>query len=324
VHLRCAAVVGSVTALVIGGAATACGSFGEAGSGDDAKPDASTAATDDAATNPDAAASDAGPPRCDPTKPFSIAPVAGDVNTTAENETYAALSEDELTIYFSRGGGMARDIWRATRTTPSAPFANAQPFTSVNSAYLDDGLTISRDGLLAVLGSGRPMGGPPDLFFSKRESRAVDFPTPTKIPGLEASGNDNDPYLVSDSGKMYFASDREGQSDIFVVTVAGSTFGPPVKVGEVSSTASDGAPVASVDDMEIFIASGRAGGTGERTFHARRPAPGMPFEQPVEVSELNVADKSSIPSWLSPDRCVLYYSTDRAGTRDMWVATRGM
>jgi hypothetical protein len=324
VRLRSPAVLGSVIALAVV-PASACASFGTA-SDDAPNKDASTddGGGGDATAALDAIAPDAATARCDLTKPFKVAPLLGMINTETDNESYAALSDDERTIYFGRGAGSARDIWRASRKSRDDVFGTPQKFDSVNSVYLDDGLTLSRDGLFGVFASGRPSGGAPDLYFSKRTTPEGAFPTPMKIPGTFNSGvNDNDPYLVTDLGKMYFASDREASFDIYVVSVNDMMFGEPTKVSELSSSFSDGAPVASVDDMEIFIATGRQGGSNERAYHARRPAPGMAFDAPVDVPELNEGTSSAIPSWLSPDRCVLYFSSDRDGTRDIFVATRG-
>ena len=311
----------------------ACSSFSE-GDGEP-KDDASSPADGngvDSGTAGDGSTNDAESGlRCDPTKPFeSVLKVDGVVNTM-ENETYAIFSEDERTIYFSRGAGTNRDIWRATRTVSSAAFANAEKYAPANSSYLDDGLTFSSDGLLGVLATGRPGGNAPNLFFMTRPAPGDGFTMPKEIPGINSpttTVNENDPYLLPN--KMYFTSDRDGDSDIFEVSVtAGPSFGSPVKVDEVSSGFSDGAPVASQDDMEMFIASGRlsnggVGGTvGERTLLAKRPAPGMKFGTPVDVPELNVQNTSAIPSWLSADRCVLLFSSDRDGNRDIWVAKRG-
>ena len=84
------------------------------------------AGSPEASALPDAAAdaadtADAAMPRCDPNKPFG-APALVSGLSTADDDSTARLSADELTVFFARGvaGAGVPDIYTATRASRDA------------------------------------------------------------------------------------------------------------------------------------------------------------------------------------------------------------
>ena len=118
----------AVSALVLGPLAFACTSFGTE---TPALVDPSDAAPLDEATVD--ARADANAPRCTKDDALNVpSPVAG-VGEPGQSVRFAALTRDELTIYFARAtmadGGLVSDYQfvRATRGSRTARFSRAQP-----------------------------------------------------------------------------------------------------------------------------------------------------------------------------------------------------
>jgi hypothetical protein len=309
-------VVAVFTAAAI---AVACASFSEA----EPVSDGGVVPANDAMAT-DGASADAGE-RCNRAAPFSsVNPLPPLINTEAD-ETYAALSADELTIYISRAGGGGRDLLVATRGSRDVDFGEPQLVPGLDSSGVDDGLTVSADGLLGVFHSNRSdAAAPMNLFFVTRSSPTVPFGVPQPITNVNSLQADTDAYLLPDKRRVYFGSQRTSPASIFVAAVTASsttyTFGTPTPLTELTAPNGVGTPVVSSDEHEIFFAAGLPN-QPSRIFRATRLSASAPFGAAVDMTELNIG--LTVPSWLSADGCVLYLSSDRGGNRDIFVATRG-
>jgi Tol biopolymer transport system component len=320
-----------VILAAVASASAACGAFGEGS--DAARPDGG-GSTEEAGSG-DGGVPESGiegsvdpGPRCDPKAAFGL-PVKLDpqINTDAD-ETYAVLSEDEKTIYFARQGAH-RDLWTASRPDRDAPFENQKPLgTAFNTPSLEDGCVFSKDGLLAIFASDREAGGSlgTDLYFTTRTSASANFGVAQRINVLSSTSTDNDAYLLPDKSKVYFGSSRTGAARVYASeitpTATSYTFSSPVTVAELVSNTSDGAPVVTADDLEIYWTSTR-NGTNERIWHGSRPSRSDPFSGFAEVTALNDTVSKAVGSWVSADGCVFYFSSDRGGDRDIYMARRG-
>jgi Tol biopolymer transport system component len=121
------------------------------------------------------------------------------------------LSPDELTIYFVSGPSGSGDILRATRASSSTDFDPPQPVSELNSPQDEDGITLSADGLEAILASNRPGGaGKRDLFRSTRASLSEPFANPQPVVELNSSDNEVNPGFSPDGTELYFASTNGG------------------------------------------------------------------------------------------------------------------
>jgi len=149
---------------------------------------------------------------------------------------------------------------------------------------------------------------------------------------VNATGvGDADPWINPDATEMYFASDRPGSTgfDIYRTTRSSptGTFDTPAMLPELASSGVDDAPVVSADGLELFFASNRSPMSGGRNdiYHATRASTADGFSAISEVSELSTNASEDFPTWLSPDRCTLMYTSDVAGGSggyDIWIATR--
>ncbi|HVZ33423.1 MAG TPA: hypothetical protein VG963_13415 [Polyangiaceae bacterium] len=130
------------------------------------------------------------------------------------------LSPDELTIYFCSGSSGSADILRATRSSIGAAFDPAVPVSELNSSSDENGITLTADGLEAILSSNRPgSAGKRDLFRATRVSASDPFSTPLPLDALNSADNEIDPAFSPDGTELYFASSRGGtKSQLYRVT----------------------------------------------------------------------------------------------------------
>jgi hypothetical protein len=132
---------------------------------------------------------------------------------TPDREHLPRVSSDDLTLYFVSNRTGDTDIWRATRTSPAADFADPVLVPELNSGNEDGAVTLSPDGLEAILSSNRPstLGGR-DLYRATRASTSQPFAVPEPLLLLNSTVNDYDPTLSFDGAELYFVSNRRGSN----------------------------------------------------------------------------------------------------------------
>src|SRR5678816_974831 len=126
---------------------------------------------------------DAAPANCyatwlDHSVHFQPPTLLGGINTTSsENDPF--LSPDERTIYFSsdRSGSMGFDVWMATRAMISDTFSTPVPATPFNSTSDESKISITANGLTAVVPSNRPgTAGSFDVWEATRAPTSASWP----------------------------------------------------------------------------------------------------------------------------------------------------
>lgn len=117
-------------------------------------------------------------------------------------------------------------------------------------------------------------------------------------------GEDRDPAVSPDGTRVAFASDRSGNFDVWIVSIAG---GEPVQL--TSDPASDRDPAWSPDGTRIAFTSDRSG---------NRDIWVMPAVGGEAVALTSDSSQDSDPSW-SPDGELVAFTSDRSGNQDIWV-----
>lgn len=135
-----------------------------------------------------------------------------------------------------------------------------------------------------------------------------------QIVPLGASGGiqTREPYAVGNGSVVYFTREpgTVGARDIYrAQQLDGGAWSTAVV--DVSSGLNEGFPVVSDDELSIYFS--RAGGPNGDIFVAKRTDKGLPFEIPNAVPEINEASADDRPTWLSPDRCTLLFTSNRGG-----------
>lgn len=154
--------------------------------------------------------------------PVNLGPTVNSSVLDADPE----ISADGLTLVFGseRSGGVGgRDLWMTTRPTTSDPWGapdNLGP--TVNSSGLDEGASLSSDGLTLFFMSNRENhSGPFDLWMTTRSSALDPWGIATKLPSsINSSFGENAPEISVDGNTLFFASNRPGGSGGFDLWMA--------------------------------------------------------------------------------------------------------
>jgi hypothetical protein len=305
-------------------ACTACGRFafgpidderGDARNGDGNGDLADTAADAEVVTAACEAAWLAGPNVSAPTRIVAL--------TSASTEYTPFLSNDGLDLYFASDRVTDFDIYRARRTTITSAFGMPQPVTDVNTMFVESQLTLSRNGLEALLGSNR--GGQHDIF---RATRAVDtdpFGTFSLITAIATNADEYNATLGNDELRLYFAADtRSGGLGLYDLWYADriardQPFGTAV-LDPLSTAATEASPTLIATERVMVFTSDRTGGSGALDlWYATRTDTALPFGTPKPVPAVNGAIEDFTP-FLRPDGCELFFASFRTGNNEIYVS----
>jgi len=262
---------------------------------------------------------DASVPPCDLTKPFD-APVAVTELNTVDEDILSDVSRDGLTVYLASNHGVTGvHLFFASRASTTTPFG-ARQLLFPNGSFDDWGVSITPDGLTAIVSSDRN-GMNSDLYVASRPTTLAAFGALALVAGTNSTGNEEGPRWAVDSKTLYFDSTRSGNRDIYRAPVVGATFGAPTAVTELNSPALDAVPVVSADELTIYFLSTRAPSTDGDIFVATRATTAAPFANIQKLANVNSAALDA-PGGISADGCTLYMSSSRAGKSDLYIAQR--
>ena len=245
----------------------------------------------------------------------------------------AFLTSDELTLYFSsdRAGGQGSvDPWVAARASLADPFSTPIDQTALASPQGDSKLSMTGDGLYAVFSSSRGgTTGGADLWQATRTSTAMPFGMVKQgdVKMLDTTEPEYDPWISADGKTLYYAPSPIGLPQSIAVATRTSTtmpFASSSPVDELYSGTGDGDPTLSPDQLIIVFSSNRpppsTSPAAGNLWYAVRAQPDAAFGAPALVPGANSDGNDGDPH-LSADGCRLYFSSDRAGTYDLYVAT---
>lgn len=311
----------AMVACLAGGCGTVNGD-GQEGEGGTADAAAGTAdaATGTADSGPEV---DAAPPaaRCAHMAPFESLDPVGGVNT-ASSERNAWLSPDERTIVFTRipAGGSAK-FYIASRSDVGGAFDTPTPLDELDSGDKEYRATLSSD-LKTVYFDRQPAaGGAFDILMGTRSSLAAQFTGIAPVANVNGVGTSDYEPMVGQAG-MYLVSNRDSEIDLYLAPAVGAGFGQPQPLAAVNSDSQETEPVASPDGSALYFAAFERPPDGASWDVWLATGTGADLATPVRLgSDINGAG-DEIPSWLSRDRCRLYFWSDAGGDYDIWVATR--
>lgn len=272
----------------------------------------------------DAAPAASDPPEaCDPMAPFGLPVVIPELSDPGEADGTLRLLPDELTGYFwsRRGGGDQSRIYYAMRPDLRSPF-EIQVVTGLDPTGNTLDPTLSTQGETVLV---YRRNSPGDDLWIATAVTATEFTSPTAISNLNSTSNDSQPFLRHGSDELIYFSARTGGGDLYQATRTGpTTFAAPQRIIEVATAAEEGDPVVSADGLALYFRSLRVGTplAGHNVYGATRALPTDPWGTPVLLPNIN-SNGDDGPSSVSADGCRLYISSDRLGTNDVFVATRG-
>ena len=254
----------------------------------------------------------------------------------------------------------SNDIWVSHRASIDDPWGAPENLGEpVNSVAVEVGPSLSVNGQQLFFSSARPSsadevgvcgGGAAtapknhcdnDIYVSTRvcDADACRWGTPENLgPGV------NTPLFEGGQafwgGQLYFnrggtanplagAPDPGPPGDIYasrlgleVTPGAGASFefGTAEPVAELNSSSVDQRPAFSIDGREIFFASARNGTPDIWT--SRRRTIYSPWSAPERLAVINTDNAQELHPSLSADGMTLYFSSNRAGSPDLYVSRR--
>lgn len=271
----------------------------------------------------DARASDSAVDAMFPRGPFGT-PMLVPISMPGMRDDDVTLTGDMLEIFFESdrvtpGQG---DIYTSRRASLADPWSLPARVDELSTTYTETSMEISSDGLTIYFSSNRPPSMTIDVFVATRPDRASPWSEPEKVvPLSSANGNDYNAQPWSDT-VLYMTSDREpvrGGSDVFRATrsTASSAWSTPDVIPGLDSSGYEGEPF--VDATGAIWFTGDAAGDDD-IWRAEQNRDGT-FEPAQLIRELGTAASENDP-WLSPDGHTLYFTSNRNGSLDIFVAHR--
>lgn len=219
------------------------------------------------------------------------------------------------------GAGGGGDIFVASRATVGGAFGTATALAELNSPMLDGSPTVTSDALAIYFLSQRT--GTQEIWTAQRATVAGAFGLPVQVAGLDSASHDTQPYVLPNGATIYYYAAASGI--MRATRSAGGAFGTPV---QLNSNVVGQFPVVTPDELTIFFAKVVSAPTDFDIWMATRSSLGDGFgpAQPVTLSSGSLnTNQFQAPTWISPDGCTLYFSSNDhggLGSLDLFSVTR--
>ena len=215
------------------------------------------------------------------------------------------LTADEMMLAYDNGNDLVIASRNEIGSFETKPWLDA-----VNSPSADYLPWINGDGRELFFISNRN-GGAFDLYRARRDDPQSAFTAAQNILHL-ATGSVTFPYL-REGRELWFTPDNgDGAQAIFRAIITGDgTFGPAMPVGELNEPSSRNARATlTPDGLTVYFASNRNGSQQDDVWVATRTSETATFAPPKRLASVN-SPFIDVPSWVSPDGCRLYVSSNR-------------
>lgn len=212
------------------------------------------------------------------------------------------LLPDESIAY---GTVIANGIWTLARITPGAdPLLTdfkIEPVTNV--AYPSP----TADGSVIFFARYDPVTNTResgDIYLSRREKGAP-FEGSSTVP-LDADAEDSTPYVTPQADTLYFTRyERDHYVILRIALPAVARTEAGVFTREAAPPGDNVNPVVTPDELTLFFAARSALGDLD-IWTAQSPKKEARFRDAHPIAELRTSG-DDVPSWISPDGCVLYF-----------------
>jgi Tol biopolymer transport system component len=201
----------------------------------------------------------------------------------------------------------------------------------VNSLVFDGSPTVSEDETELIFTSGR--NGQQELFVSTRPSKQDAWSEPVNLGPLvnDSISDDFSPRLSSDGRMLYFATfDRTGgfgKGDMYVAmrTSRQHSWGRATNLGPRLNTKEfEAFPTPSADGtMLYFNRSTTFDSQDSDIYVTSRAGPDDEWGEPQRVPSGINSERAEFSPAVTADGNTLYFASERSGTIEIWVSTRG-
>ena len=216
--------------------------------------------------------------------------------------------------------GCGRIGFEAVEDAPLGPFGPPQRLDTLSSASFDGDPSLREDRLEIYFSSERPGGlGGRDIWRATRASATTEWEPPQPETALSTASNDSNPSLSHD-GLVIFISSGDPY-DIYVAARAtvDDPWMAPVPEVELDSSTQDYASGTDLSGTRMIFASERTGFSD--LYATQRAVVAADWDAPTMITELDTSATEHGPH-LSPDALTVYFTSNRFGTEDFYVAMR--
>jgi hypothetical protein len=172
--------------------------------------------------------------------------------------------------------------------------------------------------------------GARQIVVATRAQSGQKLTSPAVLPLALAGAQTREPWALGDGSIVYFTMEpgANGARDVYRAELigAGPTWNVAVVAG-VSTTASEGHPVVSDDELTIFFSRTPNAVVPAGIWTATRATKSASFGSGDPVPALNGTTDAGTtsddrPTWLSADRCTLLLVSNRSGAYRAYAASR--
>jgi Tol biopolymer transport system component len=237
-------------------------------------------------------------------------------------DTDPTFTADRTELYFMSTRTGSKNVMVSVRADASSEWGAPALVPELASNGDEENPRVAADGLRLWFYTNRDRGSG-TIWEAKRATRGDAWTNVVPVPGLwigDAETSNVSAGMNADATLAVLSAARDGSGyDLYWFERANDeeAFGAPTPLTEVNSASDDFDPYLSPNGLAVAFASNRRGGFD--IFLARRTSVEVPFEAPVPL-ELNSADFEESAPNLSPDLAYLMYSSDRAGSLDIYEA----
>jgi hypothetical protein len=240
-------------------------------------------------------------------------PVAIPVAATAGDQEDAIMSSDLLELYFSSTGG--GDLLRSTRAAVDQPWSAASRLPFDADTSIEASPRMSADQLTLYFAQGASLATS-DVRAATRASRSATFDL--GVPVTEVNTPTTDKWFSPCAGGRYVMVHNTPGNDDLYEGVLGA--GPAARIDALDTPAEESSPFLTADCLTVYFSSDRTG-TGD-VLISQRTAIGAPWSDPVPVEGVSQPLTNEEDPWVSPDGRTMVFTSDRAGSLDVYLTTR--
>jgi WD40-like Beta Propeller Repeat len=236
------------------------------------------------------------------------------------NEAGGQISPDGLTLWFDTDATGGGDVYVAHRVDRQSGFDPPQLVSAIDTPGAQElDASVTEDELELYFSR---LGVASCIYRSTRASTADAWGAPMAIDPLCVGGPVGGPYVTPDGLVLYYndivSTNYEGTLMVTTRTDRLQAFGSGTPVpGQFGATPS-GYPALSGDRLSIYFERGMP----LEVYVATRPDVDSPFGVPQTIPAIEDPIVDDQDPSITADGLELYFSSDRAGTADLYVSTR--
>jgi len=250
------------------------------------------------------------------------------VNVADHGDFAPSVSPDGHEIFFSSWRGGRPEIWRSERIDVTGDFDPPERVFAPLPEGDEDGTPRLSQNARLLLGTGMRGGGNYELWIASRPDLVSPFEPPNFIENVGSSEWEGSPWLSSDGMRLYFASGRGGDFDIYLATRSDpdGDFDPPDPVASLNTDLGETGIALTADELEAYVSSARTGGQGYDLYGFRRSTRDEPFgpAQQIDLLDTGADDLYPFPSLDGTRMYFNAYASWSGGSNnaDVWSAVR--